>query len=72
MDFQYKLTMFGFPALCEDMDEVLARIKQIPPERALAETLEQCYLIDLKTGETFYITCNNGKYVIDFNKTTPD
>ncbi len=55
MSFEYKLVMFGFPALCEDMDEVLSRIRQIPIERAEAETLEQCYLIKLDSGEKYQI-----------------
>lgn len=55
MDFEYKLMMFGFSALCENMDEVEQRLRQIPVERALAETIEQCYLIDLRSGEKFDI-----------------
>ena len=61
---QYKLVMFGFPALCEDIDEVLSRLKQIPPERAKAETLEQCYLIELESGKQYPILCDEKGYFI--------
>ncbi|MDO7253025.1 hypothetical protein [Helicobacter cappadocius] len=64
MDFEYKLMMFGFSALCEDMEEVQQRLRQIPIERALAETIEQCYLIDLKSGEKFDITYNEKGFYI--------
>ncbi|WP_257874514.1 hypothetical protein [Helicobacter sp. 11S03491-1] len=64
MDFQYKLMMFGFSALCEDIDEVYQRLRQIPVERVLAETIEQCYLIDLKSGEKFDITYNEKGFYI--------
>ncbi|OBV29508.1 hypothetical protein BKN38_01125 [Helicobacter sp. CLO-3] len=65
MEFQYKLSMFGFPALCEDIDEVFARMRQIPIERAQAETLEQCYLIDLKEGKTYPIAINEKGFFIE-------
>lgn len=65
MDFNYKLVMFGFPALCEDMEEVALRMKQIPLERAKAETLEQCYLIELKTAKQYKILCDEKGYFID-------
>lgn len=68
MDFQYKLMMFGFSALCEDMEEVLMRIRQIPIERVKAETLEQCYLIDLKSGEKFDVLYNEKGFYIDNDK----
>lgn len=64
MDFQYKLMMFGFSALCEDLEEVNLRLRQIPIERALAETMEQCYLIDLKTGDRFDIEYNQKGFYI--------
>lgn len=64
MDFQYKLMMFGFSALCEDMEEVLLRIRQIPIERVKTETLEQCYLIDLKSGEKFDVLYNEKGFYI--------
>lgn len=65
MDFQYKLMMFGFSALCEDMEEVLLRIRQIPIERVKTETLEQCYLIDLKSGEKFDVLYNEKGFYIN-------
>lgn len=65
MDFNYKLVMFGFPALCEDIEEVKLRMKQIPLERAKAETLEQCYLIELKTAKHYKILCDEKGYFID-------
>ncbi len=64
MTFGYKLVMFGFPALCEDLDEVYMRIRQIPTQRAQAETLEQCYLIDLTSGEKYQITCDEKEFFI--------
>lgn len=65
MDFHYKLVMFGFPALCEDIEEVNLRMKQIPLERAKVETLEQCYLIELKTAKCYKILCDEKGYFID-------
>ncbi|PAF51118.1 hypothetical protein BKH43_02620 [Helicobacter sp. 13S00401-1] len=53
MDFTYKLTMFGFPDLCTSLEDVYLHLKQLPVARAAYETLDQCYLIDLKTGEKF-------------------
>ncbi|PAF46675.1 hypothetical protein BKH46_06820 [Helicobacter sp. 12S02634-8] len=64
MEFQYKLMMFGFSALCEDMDEVHQRIRQIPIERAMAETIEQCYLIDLASGEKRDVLYNEKGFYI--------
>lgn len=73
MALSYKLVMFGFPALCEDIDEVYARMRQIPPKRAKAETLEQCYLIDLHTGVRYEITCDEkGFYLRDFSPNSSD
>lgn len=65
VEFEYKLVMFGFPALCEDLSEVQSRIRQIPIERAQVETLEQCYLIELKTGKNFAIKCDEKGYFIE-------
>lgn len=65
MALSYKLVMFGFPALCEDIDEVYARMRQIPVERAKAETLEQCYLIDLQSGDRYEISCNERGFFIN-------
>ncbi|PAF54125.1 hypothetical protein BKH42_02625 [Helicobacter sp. 13S00482-2] len=64
MDFEYKLMMFGFSALCENIDEVKQRLRQIPIERAIAETIEQCYLIDLRSGEKFDIAYNEKGFYI--------
>ncbi|PAF47939.1 hypothetical protein BKH41_06655 [Helicobacter sp. 12S02232-10] len=64
MDFQYKLMMFGFSALCEDISEVEQRLRQIPIQRAEAETIEQCYLIDLKSGEKFDVVYNEKGFYI--------
>ncbi|PAF52533.1 hypothetical protein [Helicobacter sp. 13S00477-4] len=66
MDFQYKLMMFGFSALCEDIDEVNQRLRQIPIERALAETIEQCYLIDLDSGEKYDVVYNEKGFYIKY------
>lgn len=66
MDKKYKLVMFGFGILLEDLDEVEARFSQIPLQRAKVEGLEQCYLIDLKTAKKFNIKYNDKKYFIDF------
>lgn len=64
MALSYKLVMFGFPALCEDIDEVYARMRQIPVDRAKAETLEQCYLIDLQSADRYEISCNDREFFI--------
>ncbi|MDL0079599.1 hypothetical protein [Helicobacter zhangjianzhongii] len=73
MALSYKLVMFGFPALCEDIDEVQARMRQIPPERAKVETLEQCYVIDLHTGVRYEIACDEkGFYICDFSADTSE
>lgn len=67
--FQYKLMLFGFPDLCIDYDDVLLHLKQVPPQRANIETLEQCYLIDMQTGEKYNIDCNSkGLFVKDFKQ----
>ncbi|PAF42440.1 hypothetical protein [Helicobacter sp. 11S02596-1] len=68
MDFQYKLMMFGFSALCEDISEVEQRLRQIPIQRAEAETLEQCYLIDLKSGEKFDVVYNEKGFYIRYEE----
>lgn len=68
--FQYKLVLFGFPDLCRDYDDVLLHLKQVPPQRALVETLEQCYLIDMKTGKKYDIEHDERcLYVKDFENT---
>lgn len=67
--FQYKLMLFGFPDLCRDYDDVLLHLKQVPPQRAITETLEQCYLIDMQTGHKYEISFDNkGLFVKDFKE----
>lgn len=67
--FQYKLMLFGFPDLCRDYDDVLLHLKQVPPQRAITETLEQCYLIDMQTGYKYEISFDNkGLFVKDFKE----
>ncbi|PAF43659.1 hypothetical protein [Helicobacter sp. 11S02629-2] len=69
MDFTYKLTMFGFPDLCVSLEDVYRHLKQIPVARANLETLDQCYLIDLKTGEKFDIAIDGERfYIVGFEK----
>lgn len=65
--FQYKLFLFGFPDLCRDYDEVMLHLKQVPPQRAAVETLEQCYVIDMKTGKRYDIAYDErALYIKDF------
>lgn len=65
--FRYKLFLFGFPDLCKDFDDVLRHLKQVPPQRAIIETMEQCYLIDMQTGEKYAIDVNEkGLFIKDF------
>lgn len=61
---RYKLFMFGFPAMCIDLDEVRDRLKIYPSERANYEGLDQCYLIDLQTGEQYKIGINETNHFI--------
>lgn len=66
--FQYKLVLFGFPDLCRDYEDVLQHLRQVPPQRALVETLEQCYLIDMQTGQKYDIVHDEKcLYVKDFD-----
>lgn len=61
---RYKLFMFGFPAMCIDLDEVKDRLKIYPSERVNYEGLDQCYLIDLQTGEQYKIGLKENHFVI--------
>ena len=61
---RYKLFMFGFPAMCIDLDEVKDRLKIYPSERVNYEGLDQCYLIDLQTGEQYKIFLKENHFVI--------
>lgn len=63
-EFAYKLVMFGFSALCEDLEEVQRRLSLYPKERYELENSEECFLIDLKTKEQFPITLQNNRFVI--------
>ena len=66
-EFAYKLVMFGFSALCEDLEEVQRRLSLYPKERYELENSEECFLIDLKTKEQFPITLENNRFVISKN-----
>ncbi|VEJ08154.1 Uncharacterised protein [Helicobacter pullorum] len=63
-DFDYKLVMFGFSALCEDLEEVQRRLSLYPKERYELENGDECFLANLKTKEIFPITLENEKFVI--------
>ncbi|AWI34644.1 hypothetical protein [Helicobacter apodemus] len=67
-DFSYKLIMFGFSALCEDLEEVKRRLSLYPKERYELENSDECFLIDLNTKEQFPIILENGRFVIKFDK----
>ncbi|TLE15881.1 hypothetical protein LS72_005680 [Helicobacter apodemus] len=67
-DFSYKLIMFGFSALCEDLEEVKRRLSLYPKERYELENSDECFLIDLNTKEQFSIILENGRFVIKFDK----
>lgn len=63
-EFTYKLVMFGFSALCEDLEEVRRRLSLYPAERYELENGEECFLIDLKTRDSYPIVLEGGKFVI--------
>lgn len=63
-EFTYKLVMFGFSALCEDLGEVRRRLSLYPAERYELENGEECFLIDLKTRDSYPIVLEEGKFVI--------
>lgn len=62
---KYKLTMFGFSAICEDLEEVNLRLRGIPKERANLESGD-CHLIDLENGKQYPIVLKDGKFTPDF------
>ena len=67
--FRYKLVLFGFPDLCRDYDDVMLHLRQVPPQRAEVETLEQCYLIDMQTGQKYTIESSQKSLIIkDFER----
>ncbi|MDA3969470.1 hypothetical protein [Helicobacter ibis] len=66
-EFQYKLTMFGFSALCEDIEEVERRLSLYPDERYDLENGDECFLIDLQTREKYEIILNKGRFTIKFH-----
>lgn len=63
-EFSYKLVMFGFSALCEDLEEVKRRLSLYPAERYELENGEECFLIDLVTRDSYPIVLEEGKFVI--------
>ena len=62
-EFEYKLVMFGFSALCEDLEEVQRRLSLYPKERYELENGEECLLINLKTKEQFPIILENNRFI---------
>lgn len=66
-EFQYKLTMFGFSALCEDIEEVDRRLSLYPAERYDLENGDECFLIDLQTREKYEIILDKGRFIIKFH-----
>lgn len=65
--FRYRLVMFGFSAMCEDMDEVRLRLRGYPPDRAKSEAGDQCYLVDLQQGVQYAIVLRNDRFEVDEN-----
>ncbi|RAX55368.1 hypothetical protein CCY99_01340 [Helicobacter sp. 16-1353] len=63
---KYKLFMFGFGIELKSLDDVEKRLSQIPTNRAEVEGIDQCYLIDLKTGEKYQINFDKKKYFVKF------
>ncbi len=63
-EFAYKLVMFGFSALCEDLEEVKRRLSLYPAERYELENGEECFLIDLVTRDSYPIELEGGRFVI--------
>lgn len=59
----FKLYMFGFGIVLENINEVKKRLAQIPISRAV-EGLEQCYLINLKTAQKYAIIIKNNSWEI--------
>lgn len=63
-EFAYKLVMFGFSALCEDLEEVKRRLSLYPAERYQLENGDECFLIDLSTRDSYPIVLQEGRFVI--------
>ncbi|TLD85615.1 hypothetical protein [Helicobacter sp. MIT 05-5294] len=63
-EFAYKLVMFGFSALCEDLEEVKRRLSLYPTERYQLENGDECFLIDLSTRDSYPIVLQEGRFVI--------
>lgn len=68
---RYKLVMFGFSALCVYIEEVVARLKGYPPERAQREGGDQCYLIDLHDGASYEIALDSQNHYTIIGLATP-
>ncbi|WP_297812384.1 hypothetical protein [uncultured Helicobacter sp.] len=63
-EFAYKLVMFGFSALCEDLEEVKRRLSLYPVERYTLENGDECFLIDLVTRDSYPIVLEGKRFVI--------
>lgn len=63
-DFTYKLVMFGFSALCEDLEEVKQRLRIYPTQRYILENGDECFLVNLKTHEIYPIVLENNRFII--------
>ncbi|WP_026943570.1 hypothetical protein [Helicobacter rodentium] len=63
-EFSYKLVMFGFSALCEDLEEVKRRLSLYPKERYELENSDECFLIDLDTRNSYPIILEGERFVI--------
>lgn len=64
-EFAYKLVMFGFSALCEDLDEVKRRLSIYPIGRYTLENGDECFLVNLNTREIYPILLKNNRFIID-------
>ena len=64
-EFAYKLVMFGFSALCEDLDEVKRRLSIYPTERYTLENGDECFLVGLSTRTIYPIVLKDDRFVIE-------
>lgn len=64
-EFAYKLVMFGFSALCEDLDEVKRRLSLYPVERYQLENGDECFLVDLSTRDSYPIVLKGERFIIE-------
>ncbi|RAX57890.1 hypothetical protein CCZ01_04480 [Helicobacter monodelphidis] len=64
---RYRLIMFGFSAMCEDLGEVSLRLRGIPMQRADLEGIDQCYLVDLQKKRQYKIALIKGEYQVMFD-----